>query len=91
MALLEILVHQGCMSERSARTLARDIQQELPAWHIDVRSAEKRDTESLGILVFPAIVLEGRVLVTGIPQKDWLLARLREWERGKRSSSLRPA
>ncbi len=83
MARLEILVHRGCLSEQSARTLAHEIQQVLPRWQIDVRPAEKRDTESLGILVFPAFVLQGRVLVTGIPQKEWLLARLREWARGK--------
>ena len=38
----------------------------------------------LGILAFPAFLLDGRILVTGIPRKDWLLAKLREWERGKR-------
>lgn len=80
MARLDILVHRGCMSELSARSLARELQQELPAWHIDVRAGEVGDTDSLGILVFPALVLEGRVLVTGIPQKEWLLTRLREWE-----------
>ncbi len=81
MARLDILVHQGCLSEQSARALAQEIQHELPGWQIDVRPAEKRDTASLGILVFPTFVLEERVLVTGIPQKEWLLARLKEWAR----------
>jgi len=91
MARLDILVHGGCLSEKSARNLAREIQHELPVWHINVRSVEKRDADSLGILGLPAFVLEGEVLVTGIPQKDWLLARLREWERGERWSGLLPA
>jgi predicted DsbA family dithiol-disulfide isomerase len=72
------------MSEHSARTLAQEIQHELPDWHIDVRPAEKQDADSLGILAFPAFLLDGRILATGIPRKDWLLAKLREWERGKR-------
>lgn len=84
MAHLDILVHRGCLSEQSARTLAREIQYELPNWRIDVRPAEKQDSDSLGILAFPAILLDGRILATGIPRKDWLLAKLREWERGKR-------
>lgn len=84
MARLDILVHRGCLSEQPARTLAQEIQQELPDWHIDVRPAEKQDTDSLGILAFPAFLLDGRILATGIPRKDWLLAKLREWERGKR-------
>lgn len=84
MAHLDILVHRGCLSEQSARTLAREIQYELPNWRIDVRPAEKQDSDSLGILAFPVILLDGRILATGIPRKDWLLAKLREWERGKR-------
>jgi len=84
MARLDILVHRGCLSEQSARTLAREIQHELPDWHIDVRPAEREDADSSGILVFPAFLLDGRILATGIPRKDWLLEKLREWERRKR-------
>ncbi len=83
MACLDILVHRGCISEASARTLAQEIKHELPDWQIDVRPAEKQDTDALGILAFPAFLLDGRVLATGIPRKDWLLARLREWEHGQ--------
>jgi len=84
MARLDILVRRGCMSEQSARALAKEIQQELHAWHIDVRTADKHDSDSLGVRVFPTFLLDGRVLATGIPQKDWLLARLKEWERKDR-------
>lgn len=52
----------------------------LPEWRIDVRHAQQRDTDVLEIVVFPAFVLEGRVLVTGIPEKEWLLSQLRTWE-----------
>lgn len=52
----------------------------LPEWRIDVRHAQQRDTDVLGIFVFPAFVLGGRVLVTGIPEKEWLLSQLRTWE-----------
>lgn len=82
MARLDILVHRGCLSERSTLALVNEIQQELPAWHIEVRAADKQDRDVLGILVFPAFLLGGRVLATGIPRKEWLLARLKEWERG---------
>jgi thioredoxin len=83
MTRLDILVHRGCMSEQSVGALAQEIQHELPNWQIDVRAAEKQDTDSLGILAFPAFLIDGQVLAIGIPRKDWLLARLREWERGK--------
>ena len=82
MARLDILVHRGCLSEQSARTLAQEIQQELPDWHIDIHAASKENCDALGVLVFPAFLLDGRILATGIPRKEWLLARLKEWERG---------
>ncbi len=84
MARLDILVHGGCLSELSARTLAQEIQSELPDWHIDVRTAKPGDTDLFGVLVFPAFLLDGRILTTGIPRKDWLVAKLRAWEKGER-------
>ena len=80
MAHLEIVVHRGCLSEQSVRTLAREIQHELPNWDIDVRLAEQEDTDMIGIVVFPAILLDGQILATGVPRKEWLLAKLREWD-----------
>jgi len=80
MAHLEIVVHRGCLSEQSVRTLAREIQHELPNWNIDVRLAEQEDTDMIGIVVFPAILLDGQILATGVPRKEWLLAKLREWD-----------
>ena len=80
MAHLEILVHRGCLSEQAARRLAQELQLVLPEWRINVRHAQQRDADVLEIVVFPAFVLEGRVLVTGIPEKEWLLSQLRTWE-----------
>lgn len=82
MARLDILVHRGCLSELSAQNLAEEIQNELPDWNIDVRAAEPGDMDLFGVLVFPAFLLDGRILTTGIPRKDWLLAKLRAWKKG---------
>ncbi len=82
MAHLEILVHGGCLSEQSARTLAIEIRDELPDWDIDVRSAGQSDTDTLGVMVFPAFLIDGRIFTTGIPQEDWLVAKLRAWDKG---------
>lgn len=84
MARLDILVHGGCLSELSARTLAQEIQSELPDWKIDVRTAKPGDADLFGVLVFPAFLLDGRILTTGIPRKDWLVGKLRAWEKGER-------
>jgi hypothetical protein len=84
MARLDVLLHKGCLSEQTARGLAREIQQELPTWEIRIRPVADDETGPFGIIVLPAFVLEGRVLATGIPRKEWLLAKLKEWEREKR-------
>lgn len=80
MAHLEILVHRGCLSERSARTLVKEIQHELPNWDIDVRLVEREDADRISHLVFPAVLVDGQILTIGIPRKDWLLMKLREWD-----------
>jgi hypothetical protein len=84
MARLDILVHGDCLSEQSARTLALEIRTAFPDWVIDVRSVEPCEADTLGVMVFPAFLLEGRILTTGIPRTDWLVATLRIWERRKR-------
>ncbi|MFY4730939.1 hypothetical protein [Nitrospira sp. BLG_2] len=84
MAHLEILVHRGCLSEQSVRTLISEIQHELPNWDIDIRLVEPEDADRIGHLVFPAILIDGQILTTGIPRKDWLLMKLREWDRKER-------
>ena len=84
MAKLEILVHSGCLSEQSARTLAQAIRQELPAWEVDVRSPEQRDIQTRGIAAFPAFLVNDRIVSTGVPTKDWLLNELRMWEKTQR-------
>ena len=82
MSRLDILVHGGCLSEHSARSLAEEIRHELPNWDITVKTAVPGDPDLSGVIVFPAFLLDGRVLATGVPRKDWLVERLRAWERG---------
>lgn len=84
MARLDIFVHGGCLSELSARILAQEIQRELPNWDINVRPAIPGDTDLSGVVVFPAFLLDGRILATGLPRKDWIVAKLRAWEKGER-------
>lgn len=61
----------------SIRKLAEEIQEELPDWKIEVQPAEEH-TDCDAILAFPAFLVDGQVLATGLPRKDWLLERLKE-------------
>lgn len=80
MAQLEILVHRGCLSQLTVSGLAREIKADLPVWNIVVRQVAEEESRSLGIIVLPAFMLEGKIIATGVPKKDWLVARLRESE-----------
>lgn len=83
MARLEVFVHQGCLSEQRARGLARAIHEALPAWEVCVRHVSDKETDALAVIALPAFVVDGQVLATGLPQKDWLVAKLQEWERSR--------
>ncbi len=80
MARLDIVVHQGCLSEQTVSPLARDLQEALPGWRIQMRAADTVDTEQLGLLTFPTFLVNGRVVATGIPRKEWLMSTLETWE-----------
>ncbi len=84
MARLDILVHRGCLSEPSIRTLASELKLDLPHWDISVRAPTHCDEDLHGTIISPAFLVNDRVLVTGLPKKDWLLSRLHAWEQGER-------
>lgn len=76
MARLTIVVHQGCLSIHSVQKLVEEIRQQLPDWTIELIPAE-RSTESSGLIVFPAFLVDGTLVATGLPEREWLLQRLR--------------
>lgn len=77
MARLEVFVHRGCLSEQPALKLANEIQEEFPAWQVKVVDSQDR-ARTLGVIAFPAFVLNGNVLAVGIPRKEWLMRLLRQ-------------
>lgn len=80
MSVLEVFVHSGCVSEQPAVVLAEEVRKEFPGWLVQVVDNQAR-AESLGLVVLPAFVLNGKVLAVGVPRKDWLIRQLRERHR----------
>jgi len=76
MARLTILAHQGCLSIRSVQKLAEEIRGQLPDWTIELIPAEL-SAESSGLVAFPAFLVDGTLVATGLPEREWLLKRLR--------------
>lgn len=76
MDVLDIFVHHGCLSEQPALRLAKEIENEFPAWKIQVVDNWEQ-AQSLGIITLPAFVLNGELLAVGVPRKEWLIRQLR--------------
>ena len=81
MPILEIFVHDGCLSQQSAVQLAHEVRQALPSWHIEIRQADSERARALELVALPAFVLNGKVLLVGTPSIEWLLHTLQEQER----------
>lgn len=77
MAVVEVFVHRGCLSEQPALVLANEIQKAFPAWQVQVIDSQDR-AQALGVIAFPAFVLNGNVLAVGVPRKEWLMRLLRQ-------------
>jgi len=79
MKLLEVFLHPGCLSEDAAMALVRDIRPVFPELEVRIRPIPQSLSlaQALGIKIFPAFVLDERVLAVGVPRKEWLVAKLR--------------
>ncbi|WP_447974480.1 hypothetical protein [Nitrospira sp. Kam-Ns4a] len=78
MPLVEVFVHAGCKSERTALALADEIRREFPSWQVLIRDCEEDRARVLGILIAPSFVLNGELIAVGIPRKEWLIRALCE-------------
>lgn len=84
MRQMDFYFHDSCMSQQSVLLLAREIQQECPAWHIRIHPLLEHEARMLGFHILPTVVMNGSTLAAGIPTKNWLLERINECERTDR-------
>ena len=81
MRQMDFYFHDSCLSRQSVLLLAREIQQDCPAWHIAIHPLLEHEVKALGFHVLPTIVMNGSTVAAGVPRKDWLLERMKECER----------
>ncbi len=84
MKQMDFYFHDNCLSRQSVLLLAKELQQDCPAWHIEIHPLLEHEVKALGFHVLPTIVMNGSAVATGIPKKDWLLERMKECERADR-------
>ncbi|MBX3308292.1 MAG: hypothetical protein KF751_19775 [Nitrospira sp.] len=79
MRRVDFYVHSGCLSEKSILSLAVEVLKLDPTWTVTVHQLAEPDIERQGFAVLPAIVINGRTVATGVPNKEWLLRKMGEW------------
>jgi len=82
MVVLEVFLHTGCTSEQPALTLVRELEKEFPKLRIRVSQIGRDQAHALALSVLPAFVVDGTVVAVGVPRKEWLVRRLRQWSQG---------
>lgn len=80
MRQMDFYFHDSCLSRQSILWLAREIQQDCPAWHIAIHPLLEHEASALGFQVLPITMINGSTVAAGIPKKDWLLERIEEYE-----------
>ena len=75
---MDVYFHDGCVSQQYILLLARELQQNCPAWHIAIHPLLEHEAKTLGFHFLPTIVINGSPVAAGIPKIDWLLERVKE-------------
>lgn len=84
MQQMDVYFHDGCLSHRSLLSLAKELQRDCPAWSIVLHPLLEHEVTSLGFFILPTIVINGSTIATGLPNKDWLLKKMSEYDRASR-------
>lgn len=75
---MDFYFHDGCLSELSLLSLAKDVEAAYPRWSVEIHPLSDSEAKSLGFQVLPAISINGVPIGTGIPSKKWLLEAIRK-------------
>lgn len=76
--VLEVFTHPGCLSRRCGMDLIREVLRLFP----DISLAEvdcckhTQRAESLGVKMSPTLVLDGKIVAVGVPDREVLKAIL---------------
>lgn len=86
MLVLELFISKCCPSCVSAIALAKKAVEEVPCVNLIFRSGQvdRERAQSLGIIITPTFVLEGKICEVGVPKLEQLIRQLRELSQGRR-------
>lgn len=77
MRRVDFYFHDGCLSQPSILSLAKDIEAAYPRWSVGIHPLVDDEVNALGFQVLPTITINGLRVVSGMPSKAWLLETIR--------------
>lgn len=77
MQRVDFYFHDGCPSQPSLLSLARDIETLYPTWAVTVHPLSEDELKAMGFKALRAITINGVPTVLGTPNSEWLLETIR--------------
>lgn len=77
MRRVDLYFHDGCLSQPSILSLAKDIEATYPTWTVTVHPLSVDEVNAMGFTILPAIAINGVPTAFGTPTREWLLETIR--------------
>ena len=77
MQRVDFYFHDGCPSQPSLLSLARDIATLYPTWAVALHPLSGNDMDSPGLQILPTVTINGVQVAAGMPSREWLLETIR--------------
>jgi hypothetical protein len=77
MRRVDLYIHDGCLSQHSILSLAKDVEVTYPTWTVTVHPLSVDEANAIGFKALPAIAINGVPTVFGTPSREWLLETIR--------------
>lgn len=72
MRRVDLYFHNGCLSQPSILSLAKDIEAAYPTWTVTLHPLSVDEANAIGFKALPAIVINGVTTLFGTPSREWL-------------------
>ncbi len=77
MRRVDLYFHDGCLSQPSILSLAKDIEAAYPTWTVTLHPLSVDEANAIGFKALPAIMINGVATLFGTPSREWLLEHIR--------------
>ncbi|HNT37396.1 MAG: hypothetical protein AB7P24_16870 [Nitrospira sp.] len=80
MRRVDFYFHDGCLSQPSLLSLAKDIEAAYPTWTVTIHPLSADEVNAMGFTILPTITINNVPTAFGTPCREWLLEAIRMCE-----------